>query len=405
MLTPQTLLTLQTLKTLETLLTLFDVPREILPDVVASSGVAGESTPDLLGASIPIAGIVGDQQAALFGQLCTHDGMVKNTYGTGCFMLMHTGTVAKPSPSRMLTTVAWRIGGGPLEYALEGSVFIAGAAIQWLRDGLKIIKSAPAINDLAGSVADTGGVMVVPAFAGLGAPYWNPNARGAVLGLTRGSTDAHVALGTLRSLAYRSNEILGCMTTDSGIPIERMRVDGGACASDLLLQIQADLLGARAAPSHFGRPLRRPLGRHPGPARLDARQRAAPRRRRRRRPLQGRAAALPAPAQATARAACADGGLRGGDGGLSVFIPVGPGRVELLRSLPPCRARERHRAGTRAHAGRPRARRRAAVRVLARRAATARDARRAQRQDARAAAVLAAWRQAELAEASRHGAS
>ncbi|NCF38752.1 MAG: glycerol kinase GlpK [Planctomycetia bacterium] len=227
----------------EALLTLLDVPREILPDVVASSGVAGTATPDLLGASIPIAGIVGDQQAALFGQLCTHDGMVKNTYGTGCFMLMNTGTVAKPSPSRMLTTVAWRIGDGPLEYALEGSVFIAGAAIQWLRDGLKIIKSAPAVNELAGSVADTGGVMVVPAFAGLGAPYWNPNARGAVLGLTRGSTDTHVALGTLRSLAYRSNEILGCMTADSGIPIERMRVDGGACASDLLMQFQADLLG------------------------------------------------------------------------------------------------------------------------------------------------------------------
>ena len=227
----------------ETLLTLFDVPREILPDVVASSGEAGASTPDLLGASIPIAGIVGDQQAALFGQLCTHDGMVKNTYGTGCFMLMHTGTVAKPSPSRMLTTVAWRIGDGPMEYALEGSVFIAGAAIQWLRDGLKIIGSAPAINELAASVADTGGVMVVPAFAGLGAPYWNPNARGAVLGLTRGSTDAHVALATLRSLAYRSNEILDCMTADSGIPIERMRVDGGACASDLLMQFQSNLLG------------------------------------------------------------------------------------------------------------------------------------------------------------------
>lgn len=227
----------------ETMLSLFDVPREILPDVVASSGIAGTSSADLLGASIPVAGIVGDQQAALFGQLCTHDGMVKNTYGTGCFMLMNTGTVAKPSPSRMLTTVAWRIGDGPLEYALEGSVFIAGAAIQWLRDGLKIIDSAPAVNELAGSVADPGGVMVVPAFAGLGAPYWNPNARGAVLGLTRGSTDAHVALGTLRSLAYRSNEILSCMTADSGIPIERMRVDGGACASDLLMQFQADLLG------------------------------------------------------------------------------------------------------------------------------------------------------------------
>ncbi len=227
----------------ESLLKLLDVPREILPNVVPSSAVIGESTVDLLGASIPIAGLVGDQQAALFGQLCTRDGMVKNTYGTGCFMLMHTGTTPKPSPSRMLTTVAWQIGDGPLEYALEGSVFIAGAAIQWLRDGLKIIKSAPEVNDLAGSVADTDGVMVVPAFAGLGAPYWDPNARGAVLGLTRGSTDAHIALATLRSLAYRSNDILQCMTKDSGIAIDSIRVDGGACASDLLMQFQADLLG------------------------------------------------------------------------------------------------------------------------------------------------------------------
>ncbi len=231
----------------EDMLRLFDVPREILPDVVTSSGVVAESDPDILGASVPIAGIAGDQQAALFGQLCTQDGMAKNTYGTGCFMLMHTGTEPKPSPSRMLTTVAWRIGDGPLEYALEGSVFIAGAAIQWLRDGLGIIDSAPEVNELAGGVADPGGVFVVPAFAGLGAPHWDPNARAAILGLTRGSTDAHVALATLRSLAYSSRDILDCMVSDSGIPIKQLRVDGGACASDLLMQFQADILGVPVA--------------------------------------------------------------------------------------------------------------------------------------------------------------
>ena len=225
------------------MLELFDVPREILPEVVTSSGVVAECDAGILGEMVPISGIAGDQQAALFGQLCTQDGMVKNTYGTGCFMLMHTGTEAKPSPSRMLTTVAWRIGDGPLEYALEGSVFIAGAAIQWLRDGLKIIDSAPQINELAGSVADTDGVFVVPAFSGLGAPHWDPRARAAILGLTRGSTDAHVALATLRSLAYSTRDILDCMARDSGIAIDQIRVDGGACASDLLMQFQADILG------------------------------------------------------------------------------------------------------------------------------------------------------------------
>ena len=225
------------------MLRLFDVPRAILPEVVTSSGTIAECDADLFGAAIPIAGIAGDQQAALFGQLCTHDGMAKNTYGTGCFMLMHTGTTPKESPSRMLTTVAWRLGDGPIEYALEGSVFIAGAAIQWLRDGLKIIRSAPEVNELAASVADTDGVFVVPAFAGLGAPHWDPRARGAILGLTRGSSDAHIALATLRSLAYSTRDILDCMVADSGIAIEQLRVDGGACASDLLMQFQADILG------------------------------------------------------------------------------------------------------------------------------------------------------------------
>lgn len=231
----------------EEMLRLFDVPREILPEVVTSSGVIAETDPDLFGEALPISGIAGDQQAALFGQLCTRDGMAKNTYGTGCFMLMHTGTEPKPSPSQMLTTVAWRIGDGPLEYALEGSVFIAGAAIQWLRDGLKIIESAPEVNELAARVADTDGVFVVPAFAGLGAPHWDPRARAAILGLTRGSTDAHIALATLRSLAYSSRDILDCMVSDSGIAIEQLRVDGGACASDLLMQFQADILGVPVA--------------------------------------------------------------------------------------------------------------------------------------------------------------
>ncbi|MCH2160676.1 MAG: glycerol kinase GlpK, partial [Phycisphaerales bacterium] len=226
----------------ETLLELFGVPREILPEVIASSGELGMSPAAVLGADIPVTGIAGDQQAALFGQQCTHDGMVKNTYGTGCFMLMHTGDKPRPSHSRLLTTVAWQLADRPVEYALEGSVFIAGAAIQWLRDGLKIIQSAPEVNDLAGSVEDPGGVYVVPAFAGLGAPYWDPNARGAILGLTRGSGQAEIALATLRSLAYRVHDIIGCMRSDSGVAIEELRVDGGASASNLLLQFQADLL-------------------------------------------------------------------------------------------------------------------------------------------------------------------
>ena len=226
----------------EDLLKMFDVPREILPKVIPSSGELGMAAASLLGTEIPVTGIAGDQQAALFGQQCTHHGMVKNTYGTGCFMLMHTGNTPSPSHSRLLTTVAWQIEGQPVEYALEGSVFIAGAAIQWLRDGLKIIKSAPEVNELAGSIDDTGGVYVVPAFAGLGAPYWDPNARGAIMGLTRGSGQAEIALATLRSLAYRVHDIIQCMRSDSGLPIEELRVDGGASASNLLLQFQSDIL-------------------------------------------------------------------------------------------------------------------------------------------------------------------
>lgn len=224
------------------LLQMLDVPREVLPKVVASSGVVGECDADILGRSIPIAGIVGDQQAALFGQLCTRDSMTKNTYGTGCFMLMNTGERIIRSEHRLLTTVAWKLGDEPVQYALEGAVFIAGAAIQWLRDGLGIIRTAPEVNDLAASVPDTGGCRVVPAFAGLGAPHWDPTARGIIAGITRGTTKAHIARATLESLAFQTADLLQAMSKDCGRPLPLLRVDGGAAASDLLLQMQADLM-------------------------------------------------------------------------------------------------------------------------------------------------------------------
>ncbi|MCG8587457.1 MAG: glycerol kinase, partial [Pirellulales bacterium] len=224
------------------LLRMLDIPEGLLPQIVPSSRHIGDADESLLGAAIPIAGIAGDQQAALFGQLCTQPGMVKNTYGTGCFMLANTGNQFVPSKHRLLTTIAWQIDGEPIQYALEGSVFIAGAAIQWLRDGLGIIKSAPEVNELAASVDDTDGVYFVPCMTGLGAPYWDPNARGTILGITRGTTAAHIARATLESLALSVSDLLHCMSDDSGTPITELRVDGGAAASDLLLQIQADLL-------------------------------------------------------------------------------------------------------------------------------------------------------------------
>ncbi len=228
----------------EELLGLFDVPRSMLPEVVDSSGVAGMASKDLLGAEVPVAGIVGDQQAALFGQLCTRPGMVKNTYGTGCFMLVETGTEPVRSRSNLLTTVAWRRAGQPMQYALEGSVFIAGAAVQWLRDGLGVIDSAPAVNDLARTVPDSGGVVVVPAFVGLGAPHWDPSARGSILGITRGTTAAHIARATLEGIAFQVADVLEAMENDMGGKLVGLRVDGGAAASDLLMQMQADILGA-----------------------------------------------------------------------------------------------------------------------------------------------------------------
>ena len=224
------------------LLRLFEVDRRMLPEVKSSSEVFGETT--LLGGSIPIAGIAGDQQAALFGQLCNKPGMVKNTYGTGCFMLMNTGTKAVPSKNKLLTTIAWRIG-NKTEYALEGSVFIAGAVTQWLRDGLQLIKNASEVEQLAGEVTDNGGVYFVPAFVGLGAPKWDPYARGLIIGITRGTNRAHIARAALESIAFQVADILTLMSRDSGIKISELRVDGGASRNNLLLQLQADLMNCK----------------------------------------------------------------------------------------------------------------------------------------------------------------
>lgn len=224
------------------LLRLLNVPASMLPEVRASAEVYGKVTTGLGLDGVPIAGIAGDQQAALFGQLCTEPGLTKNTYGTGCFMLQCTGQKAVPSDNRLVTTVAWRIG-DRTDYALEGSVFIAGAVVQWLRDGLKLIRSAEEVNDLAMTVPDNGGVYLVPAFAGLGAPHWDPYARGALVGITRGTTAGHLARAGLEAIAFQSADLLDAMQADAHFPVQELRVDGGACRSDLLMQFQADLLG------------------------------------------------------------------------------------------------------------------------------------------------------------------
>lgn len=219
----------------------FDIPAKMLPKVKPSSHIYGKTVKKLLGASIPVAGMAGDQQAALFGQACLTPGMAKNTYGTGCFMLMNTGESPVASKSGLLTTIAWGIE-GKVTYALEGSVFIAGAAIQWLRDGLKILDAAPDSEFFANKVDDNGGVYVVPAFAGLGAPYWDMYARGAIFGLTRGSEKGHIIRATLESLAYQTRDVLDAMEKDSGVPLAALRVDGGASANNLLMQFQSDIL-------------------------------------------------------------------------------------------------------------------------------------------------------------------
>jgi glycerol kinase len=228
------------------LLALLNIPRSLLPEVLPSSGDFGASDAGLLGAAIPIGGVAGDQQSALFGQACFKAGMAKNTYGTGCFMLMHTGANFQTSRNGLLTTSAAQPSSAT-QYALEGSVFVGGAVVQWLRDGLQAIRASSEVQALAESVPDSGGVMLVPAFTGLGAPYWNPDARGTITGLTRGSTLAHIARAALESIAYQSAALLSAMSRDAvangGAPVSELRVDGGACVNDLLMQFQADLLG------------------------------------------------------------------------------------------------------------------------------------------------------------------
>ena len=231
------------------LLALFDVPREMLPEVRSSSEVYGETAPELFGAPIPIGGVAGDQQAALFGQACFEPGEAKNTYGTGCFMLLNTGTRLVASQKGLLTTVAWRLG-DRTTYALEGSVFVAGAAVQWLRDGLRAITTSADVERLMREVPDAGGVYLVPAFVGLGAPYWDPHARGTIVGLTRDSRIEHIARAAVDAMAYQTRDVLEVMQEEAGLTLPHLKVDGGASANAMLLQFQADQLGV---------PVRRPV--------------------------------------------------------------------------------------------------------------------------------------------------
>jgi glycerol kinase len=226
------------------LLNIFNIPVSMLPEVKQSSEIYGETATTIFASKIPIAGIAGDQHAALFGQMCIDKAMVKNTYGTGCFMLMNIGSKFIASKNNLLTTIAWKIN-GQVQYAFEGSIFIGGAVVQWLRDGLGIIKTSADVEKLATSVPDTGGVYFVPAFAGLGAPYWDPEARGTIVGLTRGSTDAHIARAAIQSIAYQTMDVLKAMEADAGMPIRELRVDGGATANSLLMQFQANLLNCK----------------------------------------------------------------------------------------------------------------------------------------------------------------
>jgi glycerol kinase len=226
------------------LLALFGIAESMLPAVCASSMVIAHTAPGLaIPAGIPIAGIAGDQQAALFGQRCIDAGMAKNTYGTGSFLVMNTGDAAVGSTHGLLSTIAWQFPNATRNYALEGSIFVTGAAVQWLRDGLGIIKQAADIEPLAASVADTNGVVFVPAFTGLGTPHWDPHARGAIVGLSRGTTAAHLARATLEAIALQSTDVLEAMRRDSGIELKELRVDGGASTNDLLMQLQADFAG------------------------------------------------------------------------------------------------------------------------------------------------------------------
>jgi len=228
----------------EELLSLFGIPKSMLPEVKSSSEVYGETAGNILAAKIPIAGIAGDQQSALFGQMCTKVGMVKNTYGTGCFMLMNIGKTPKISANNLLTTIAWQIN-GEVNYALEGSIFIGGAVVQWLRDELGMISKSADVETLASKVPDTQAVYIVPAFAGLGAPHWDQHARGTITGLTRGTNKSHIARAALESIAYQTMDVLKAMEADAGVGIAELRIDGGATANNLLMQFQADLLNCK----------------------------------------------------------------------------------------------------------------------------------------------------------------
>lgn len=236
------LFNIHTLEWDKDLLKLFNIPKSMLPEVKQSSEVYGETSTTLFSTKIPISGIAGDQQAALFGQLCTNKGMAKNTYGTGCFLLMNTGEKPVLSKNNLLTTIAWKIN-GKTYYALEGSVFVGGAVVQWLRDGAKIVKTSADTENLAKTVPDNGGVYFVPALTGLGAPYWDPYARGGILGITRGTTDGHIARATLEGIAYQVYDLIKAMEADSGVHEIELRVDGGACANNLMMQFQSDIFG------------------------------------------------------------------------------------------------------------------------------------------------------------------
>lgn len=233
---------IHTLEWDEELLKLFDIPKNMMPEVRDSSEVYGHTTTTLFASRVPIAGLVGDQQAALFGQMCIEPGMVKNTYGTGCFILMNTGDKPVVSKNNLVSTIAWRIN-GEVSYALEGSIFVAGAIVQWLRDGLKIITSSSEIEQLATQVPDNGGVYFVPALTGLGAPYWDQYARGTIVGLSRGTTQAHIARAALEGIAYQTMDVVNAMILDAGVGLKELRVDGGAARNDLLMQFQANVLG------------------------------------------------------------------------------------------------------------------------------------------------------------------
>jgi glycerol kinase len=235
------LFNIHTLRWDDDLLKLFDIPASILPEVRANSTHFTDTSGLIFSTKIPITGVAGDQQAALFGQMCVHQGMAKNTYGTGCFIMLNTGNKAVRSKNRMLTTVAWQLN-SKTTYALEGSVFVGGAVIQWLRDGVNIIKSANYSEKLALSVADTDGVIFVPAFTGLGAPHWDQDARGMIYGITRGTTRAHITRAALEAIAYQSYDVIKAMQQDAGFTIENLRVDGGAAANNFLMQMQADVL-------------------------------------------------------------------------------------------------------------------------------------------------------------------